>query len=71
MTEYRLVDETRTILKVDTNTHIPVSCYDDLKPYYAYVVGKNGHQEGQKMLKNVFKGEKVIADLIEQTQRGY
>ena len=71
MTNYTLNDDTKTIIKDSTGESFIVSCYDDLKPYYSYIVGKTGHAEGQKMLKNVFKGEKVMKDLIERTQKGY
>ena len=71
MTPYVLNDETKSIVKEVTGESFVVSCYDDLRQYYAYIVGKSGHIEGQKMLKNVFKGEKVIQDLIKHAQEGY
>jgi len=71
MTHYKLVDDTRSVEKESSGEQYHINCYDDLKPYYAYLVGKHGHEAGQKMLKNVFNGEKVMSELIERTQRGY
>lgn len=71
MTKYILDDATQSVVKESNGEQYHINCYGDLKPYYAYVVGKHGHDAGQKMLKNVFNGEKVISQLIERTQRGY
>jgi len=68
VTKYVLIEQLKSILEVETGTQIPVSCYDDLVPYFAYIVGKDGKKAGQMMLHNVFVGEKVMADLVRVAQ---
>ena len=71
MSEYSLDVTTKSVVRVSNGEQYHISCYDDLAPYYAYLSGKFGHDAAQKMLKNVFNGEKVMSELIERTQRGY
>lgn len=68
---YMLDDATQAVIKNENGESYHINCYEDLKPYYAYISGKRGHETAQKMLENVFKGEKVMSELIERTQRGY
>lgn len=71
MTKYILDDDTQSVQKESTGEMYHVSCYSDLKLYLAYVIQKHKYDAGQKMLKNVFNGEKVMNMLVEQTQRGF
>lgn len=68
---YSLNDVTKSVKKDSTGEELHVNCYDDLKPYYAYVCSKDSAKAGQQMLRNVFNGEKVIKNMIENAQQGY
>lgn len=45
------------------------SCFNSLSPYYSYLVGRGHAEAGQRMLQEVFKGEKYITKMIENAQK--
>jgi len=62
---YHLDPAEKAVVKDTTGEKMYPSCFDDLAIYYSYVCGTEGVAEGQKVLKAVFKGEKVISNLVE------
>lgn len=66
--QYHLNLEDRSVEKDGTGEKIFPTCFNDLALYYSYVCGTEGVAEGQKVLKAVFKGEKVISNLIKFAQ---
>lgn len=65
---YSLNPENKSVVKNDTGEEFFPSCYNDLSQYYSYICGTESNTEGQKVLKAVFKGEKVISNLIKYAQ---
>lgn len=55
---------------VDTKTGdiIRPSCWSDLAGLYSYLVGSGRQAQADEMIKEVFKGEKVITKMIESYQ---
>jgi len=65
MCKYHLNHLERGIVCSDTGEIVRPSCWVDLVPYYSYLVGLKGHKKDANcLLKRVFKGEKVISDMI-------
>lgn len=54
----------KILVNGDTGEVIRPSCYDDLSSYHFYLVGRGHHAAAQSLLRDVFKGEKVISKMI-------
>jgi len=59
----------RALVNCETAEIIRPSCFDDLVPYYSYLVDRNHKLVANKLLEDVFKGEKVISKMIANSQR--
>ena len=48
-------------------------CFDDLMSYCAYLnsSGKHGEEQAEQRLKDVFKGERVMTELVHVTKKGH
>ncbi len=44
------------------------SCWYDLISYHSYLIDTSEEKEAKELLKKVFKGEKVISDMIRKNQ---
>lgn len=70
MTSYSLNPETKSIIHDKTGEGFSPSCFEDLRLYCAYISGKkHGKEKVQEILRDVFKGEKVMVKLTEAAQR--
>ena len=49
------------------------ACFDDLMQLCAYLntSGKHGEEQAQQRLKDVFRGEKVMTELVKVTKKGH
>lgn len=45
------------------------SCFDDLVAYHSYLIGIGKSKEAKTLLKDVFKGEKIISNMVEALQK--
>lgn len=52
------------MINPDTGDILRPSCFDDLAALYSYMMGMQKRKEADKLLKRVFKGEKVISDMV-------
>lgn len=59
----------RAIVDGDTGDIVHPSCWDDLSPYYSYLVERGHEQLAQSVLRDVMKGEKVISKMIAASQK--
>lgn len=59
----------KVLVDSETGEIIRPSCYDYLVQYHAYLRSRNHHSAAQAVLAEVFKGEKVITKMIENSQK--
>jgi len=45
------------------------SCWHDLAAYVAYLESTDEHDKAQKIMRRVLKGEKVITNMIDASQK--
>jgi hypothetical protein len=60
--------EEKALVNTKTAQILRPSCFDTLAVYHAYLISTNEHASADDLLKKVFKGEKVITDMINQAQ---
>lgn len=61
--------EEKALVNTKTAQILRPSCFDTLVIYHAYLISTQEHQQADDLLKKVFKGEKVISDMINQAQK--
>lgn len=61
--------EERALVHTKTAQILRPSCFDTLVVYHSYLESKKMGKEADDLLKKVFAGEKVISDMIEQSQK--
>ncbi len=68
----RILIDTKNKALVESNTGEAVypSCFDDLIAYHAYLVAGKHPKQACQVLKDVFKGEKVVSKMIEVANGG-
>lgn len=66
---YVLDNETKSIVHTGTGERMSPTCFDDLRAYCAYISGKHHDKAVQGILRDVFKGEKVMTKLTQAAQR--
>jgi len=60
--------EEKALVNTKTAQILRPSCFDTLAVYHAYLIATREHHEADELLKKVFKGEKVISDMIAKAQ---
>lgn len=66
---YAINEEHKAIVSGKTGKMCYPSCFADLTLYHAYLTGKGQEDKAQNLLKEVFKGERVIAKMIKNLHR--
>ena len=66
----RIKINTKERALVDTKTAevLRPNCFDTLAVYHSYLLSRGQTRDADDLLRRVFKGEKVISDMIEQAQ---
>jgi hypothetical protein len=54
----------KALVNSKTNEKVYPACFDDLIQYHAYLLCSKHPEQAQQKLKAVFKGEKVISDMV-------
>lgn len=61
-----LIDtKNKTLIDSKTGDTVKPSCFDDLIAYHSYLLTSKHPKLAHQTLKDVFKGEKVITNMIE------
>ena len=60
--------EEKALVNCKTAQILRPSCFDTLSVYHSYLQQKGLHEQADQLLKDVFKGEKVISKMIEKAQ---
>jgi hypothetical protein len=69
MCHYYINHAEKAIVCSETGELIRPHCFAEIALYVSYLQGGKGHKkEVNTLLKRVFKGEKVISDMIMQSQ---
>ena len=58
----------RALVDCGTGDIVWPSCWEHLIPYHEYLVQDGQKSQAKQLLKRVFKGEKVISDMIKSSQ---
>lgn len=61
--------ENKTLVNTVTGETLRPECFDYLSTYYAYLTDRKHYQVAEKLLEDVFKGEKVISKMIANAQK--
>ena len=60
-----LIDtKNKMLIESKTGETVSPSCFDDLIQYHAYLCGGKYPEEAQRALKRVFKGERIMHDML-------
>lgn len=59
----------KALINCDTAEVLRPHCWDSLIPYHSYLVGRRRFLAAASLLEEVFKGEKVISKMIENSQK--
>jgi len=54
----------RALVNSKTGESVYPDCFDDLIAYHAYLIASKHPKQACEKLKDVFKGEKVISEMI-------
>ena len=60
--------EGKGLVNTETGEIQRPDCFDTLVLYHAYLLTKGYQDRADEILRRVFKGEKVISDMIKQAQ---
>lgn len=61
--------QNKALINSKSGKSVHPSCWDDLVQYHAYLLTSKHPEHAQQVLKNVFKGEKVISDMIKHNHK--
>ena len=68
MCHIKINHEEKALINTKTAQVLRPSCFDTLVLYHSYLLSKHDQKHADEILKKVFKGEKVISDMIHQAQ---
>lgn len=68
MCKIKINREEKGLVNIETSEILRPDCFDTLVLYHAYLLTKGYQDRADEVLRRVFKGEKVISDMIKQAQ---
>ena len=69
MCNIKINETEKALINGKTGELFRPSCFDILVPYHSYLKGRGQHDKADELLREVFRGEKVISNMIDQTQK--
>lgn len=69
MCKIKVNHKEKALIDVKTGDIVRPSCFDTLMIHDSYLRSKKNHIEADSILKKVFKGEKIISDMIADAQK--
>jgi hypothetical protein len=68
MCKIKINHKEKALVNCKTAEIIRPTCFDSLAALHSYLCGLKREDEADEILKKVFRGEKVISDMIEKAQ---
>jgi hypothetical protein len=66
---YKINLTERGVVDGKTGEVLRPACFDTLSAYHSYLIGSGKKDVADDLLRRLFKGEKVISNMIEQAQK--